>query len=69
MRSFAMGIGLDGLNPSYALDYDIVEPPATEESAAPHPQHSASQPAAVWKAGAKFVAKFVGGWARAKFGA
>ena len=51
------------------LNYDIVEPPATQESVAPRPQHSAPRAAAVWEASAKFVAKFVGGWARAKFGA
>jgi hypothetical protein len=38
------------------LDYDIVDPPATEESAAPHPQHAAPRPAAGWEAGAGFVA-------------
>jgi hypothetical protein len=30
------------------FNYDIVEPPATQESVAPHPQHAAPRPASVW---------------------
>ena len=43
------------------FNYDIVEPPATQESVAPHPQHAAPRAATVWEAGARLVAYFVGG--------
>ena len=67
----ALGDGMRALiaRCAKALNYDIVEPPATQESVAPHPQRSAPRAAAVWEAGAKFVAVFVGGWARTKSGA
>jgi hypothetical protein len=52
-----------------ALNYDIVAPPATQESVAPHPQHSVLRPAAVREAGAKFVAWVVAGWTGMKSGA
>ena len=48
------------------LGYEIVEQPDTRERVAPHPQHSAPRAAAVWEAGANFIAKFAGGWARSK---